>query len=481
MNELGNICTCENPKRIINPYTNEVVYVKCRKCKSCLEQHSNSWVGRLYNECKLHQYSAFVNLTYDNNHLPYYEPSYLDEDNNLHWTSNRLCDEEEIIGNYDYIPITHSEIQGIPYVCKSDIVNFIKRLRSNIHYYFKKHGINTNEKIRYYCGAEYGPKTLRPHYHLLIWFDSEEIAKIFGKMLSKSWSLCTNSIDWSYVNSTAPQYVAKYINGNSCLPEVLCAKSTRVFHLQSKKPIIGYSDTDLQDYEREIIDRTYGHREYDITSQSSVYVQPPLSLESRYLPKCRQYRFISRAEKLRIYSFAYDLKHNGIDRSDFGYYHQQHFESAVDMHCSYACYYWCEKYSFTPDMYLDMLEDYFLLKDFYLLKCQYEYQERYCNDLMQPTYHLVDMYPTLLELLPNTYREFKHSYLYTYVQTFGIDIKKLYPWHCFHRTLNTLYADSLHQKHSQFYKNNVAKVHKKFDDSIKVKIKNELSNPLIFS
>ncbi|QCS35954.1 replication initiator protein [Capybara microvirus Cap1_SP_61] len=44
-----------------------------------------------------------------------------------------------------------------------DVQNFLKRLRTNL----KRKGYD--EPIRYHCTAEYGSKTYRPHYHLIIY------------------------------------------------------------------------------------------------------------------------------------------------------------------------------------------------------------------------------------------------------------------------------------------------------------------------
>lgn len=49
---------------------------------------------------------------------------------------------------------------------------FIKRLRKYIDKYF-------HEKIRYYIIGEYGTSSLRPHWHLLLFFDSSALAREF--------------------------------------------------------------------------------------------------------------------------------------------------------------------------------------------------------------------------------------------------------------------------------------------------------------
>ena len=124
---MSNICCCENPKRIINPYTDEVVYAACRTCNTCLNIRVKNWQDRIKKECTFHLYSAFITLTYDNDHLPYYQPTYIDEDNNYIWNSNRLDIDDEIVGNYPFHPVTHCEELDhncVPHLCKQDVVKF---------------------------------------------------------------------------------------------------------------------------------------------------------------------------------------------------------------------------------------------------------------------------------------------------------------------------------------------------------------------
>ena len=70
VDELPNIDRCLSPKRIINPYTKEVVYAPCRHCAACLNAKGSHWSYRVQLECKKHRYNLFVTLTYDNEHIP---------------------------------------------------------------------------------------------------------------------------------------------------------------------------------------------------------------------------------------------------------------------------------------------------------------------------------------------------------------------------------------------------------------------------
>lgn len=159
MNELRNLQRCEHPHRIINPYTHEVMYVSCRTCNSCLNQRSNHWKKRVNDECTKYRYVMFFTLTYSNDNLPLYLPVSSD-DGSVEWFSNRdgsKFNENDKLQDSEIHPIRvqNSNVIGIPYVSKYDIVCFVKRFRSHIHYYFKKHNIQENEKIRYFiCSGQ---------------------------------------------------------------------------------------------------------------------------------------------------------------------------------------------------------------------------------------------------------------------------------------------------------------------------------------
>lgn len=86
----------------------------CGKCESCRINHSRVWKHRIMLEVSCHTSSTFVTLTYDENNLP---------------PGGSLR--------------------------PRDVTLFLKRLR-------KKHS------FRYFLVGEYGRKTLRAHYHVLL-------------------------------------------------------------------------------------------------------------------------------------------------------------------------------------------------------------------------------------------------------------------------------------------------------------------------
>ncbi|WP_277265425.1 rolling circle replication-associated protein [Prevotella corporis] len=482
MNDLRNLQRCEHPNRIINPYTHEVMYVPCRTCNSCLNQRSNHWKKRVNDECKKYRYVMFFTLTYSNDNLPLYLPI-TSEDGTVEWYSNRdgsKFNENDKLQDSEIHPIRvqNSNVIGIPHVSKYDIVCFVKRLRSHINYYFKKHNITENEKIRYFICSEYGPRTLRPHYHGLFFFDSEVISRRFGTFLRKAWSY--GNQDYSLVNSSAPSYVAKYINGYSRLPKVLLTEYTKPFHLSSKNPCIGYCKDDEKEVFKNFNTGTYGYTKFDKDTQQFYFVAPPSYVENRYFPKCREFGSLSYFEKLRIYSYAYDLtqQERFLDANDIRRFVKFHFPSAVDRHATYACLKYCQLSDLTPADYVRNIELYYSEKELYQLGLHYTYQQRYIDDYHLPISNLLSFDLTSYERIPYYKHDFNASPLRDIFISYGVDPNLLYDSD---GIIIPEYVESLKQENTDFYRKNVLFNQKVHSDSFKSKTLNESINPLIFT
>lgn len=148
---------CLKPISVINPKTDAQIYVPCGRCIACRINKTQEWVIRLELEKMTNEKTAFVTLTYDDEHLP--------NDCSLH---------------------------------KKDLQKFFKRLR--------KYGL----QFRYYAVGEYGEKEQkyydpvdeelinlgkinphgRPHYHVLFFgvnFNDDDDFKL----LQKAWFNCS--------------------------------------------------------------------------------------------------------------------------------------------------------------------------------------------------------------------------------------------------------------------------------------------------
>lgn len=107
-----------------------LITIPCGKCIGCRLEYSRQWANRCLLELKEHDSAYFVTLTYNDWHVPISQ--YVNKE------TGELCDVQTLR--------------------KRDYQLFMKRLRKAF----------PNDKIRFYAAGEYGPKTLRPHYHAIL-------------------------------------------------------------------------------------------------------------------------------------------------------------------------------------------------------------------------------------------------------------------------------------------------------------------------
>jgi len=148
---------CVNPRTIHVDGRAEPIQVPCGKCIPDLMNKRADWSFRLEQEYKYSKSAIFVTLTYDQKHAP-------------------------SDGSLD----------------KRHLQLYLKRLR-------KKDGTN---KIRYYAVGEYGTRSGRPHYHLLLFNANESHAR-------SSWTDSNGDpVGIVHIGSVTPAsvaYVTKYI------------------------------------------------------------------------------------------------------------------------------------------------------------------------------------------------------------------------------------------------------------------------------
>lgn len=550
---------CHNPKRLVLD-DGRVVYVPCGHCKSCLQNKELRYVDWISKECQLHKYSLFVTMTYDNDHVPYYtqcsledvqnEDAILDDasmtmvvDKGLCYKSNRddapyfsavgldynTYEKSKLgIGNWhNEQALVTTDADGhdvFPYVCKSDIQKFIKKLRQKI---LRKYGEKTQEKdtqghykrvladefkIRYFIASEYGPCTYRPHYHGIIWFDSEELLQDIDEILYSSWQKCDkDNFSVELVNSSAPQYVAKYVSGYVDLPKVLGTKLTKPFNVHSKSTD---SSIDYFDFEKvqEIISEPY--MEYPVRENGKdapVLRTIPLEVLNRYFPKCKGYSESSITRKLSVYGQFRDieertgeryqdvLKKNGIKiyktyTTDDEYYRiafidndsnyrisrryaiNQEDINPQDIKAAKACYKWCQHFGITTREYVLLLDNIYHKRAMYNLRSYFEQQSLFMENNIHskdftPLQYLVSFDMDILNEFPNINKFGLEDSLKNKLKPFGIDPNTLYDergrldnekiWQL-HYSNSPVY--SITKKRLEDYYDNSQK-HKKYNDA----------------
>lgn len=129
----------------------KVHMLPCGKCLVCLQSKRNDWAFRLTEEHKVSKSAYFVTLTYDRKHLPEYGT-----------------------------------------LVKRDLQLYMKKLRLK----------DDKARIRYYAVGEYGSKTKRPHYHVLLFNSTEDnIRNAWDKGL----------VHIGHVTAASVAYVLKYL------------------------------------------------------------------------------------------------------------------------------------------------------------------------------------------------------------------------------------------------------------------------------
>lgn len=243
---------CLHPVKVFNRYTNDVIYAPCGHCYSCLKNKSNRDTALAMNIASNFKYCYFVWLSYKDEYLPYMEMKSFDrlDDNRFNYSfssinrnlrihvpngKDRIIDDspfnfthsmtsseyQDIIikshGRYDFLrrcvvyPRFEDCDNRIPYCNTSDCQKFLKRLRFHSKDKY-------NEEVRFYGVSEYGPRTYRPHWHLLLFFNSDELASVIQQLVSESWSYGRTTCELSRGGSAS--YVASYVNSNVCLPSL---------------------------------------------------------------------------------------------------------------------------------------------------------------------------------------------------------------------------------------------------------------------
>ncbi|UPW41457.1 replication initiator protein [Dipodfec virus UA23Rod_1363] len=189
-------------------YRIKKVTVPCGRCESCLYSNAQEWRVRIDEEFHNSENALFITLTYNDESLPF-----------------------SVGTNY------YDERVVVPSVSKRDIQLFLKRLRSYYH----------SSAIRYFIVSEYGPTTLRPHYHGILFnipdfnpHSQKSLSKV-SEIIAKNWN--NGFVKCDLVNPARVGYVTKYICSTMDLPR----EYVRPFRLMSRRPAIGFSYFDRSD------------------------------------------------------------------------------------------------------------------------------------------------------------------------------------------------------------------------------------------
>jgi hypothetical protein len=189
--------------------------VPCGYCHKCRQKYRRDWIFRLQEEAKDHVFKNMLTLTYDDQNIPIKPVQVVDPETGLLYGQNA------------------------PSLQKKDLQLFIKRLRQyQARWIKRKYGIpvkEQREKIRYFACGEYGTKTFRPHYHILIFGLLPEVKDRLSEVWNKGF-VHTGSV----YTDAAIGYCTKYLlKGKREKKQYLTGHPEPEFITMSRKPGIG--------------------------------------------------------------------------------------------------------------------------------------------------------------------------------------------------------------------------------------------------
>lgn len=232
------------------------IEIPCGQCVGCRLDYSRQWANRCMLEAKDHENNSFITLTYNDANIPLKE----------------------------IVDTKTGEVKPISSLNPEHTKNFIKKLRRHYKYHYNHEG------IRYYLCGEYGDKTKRAHYHVLLYnceikdkvfhkrteagilWTSETLAKIWGKghiiVADMTWETCAYTARYMMKKQKGKDAKSYYEN-LGIIPE---------FCRMSLKPGIGLK------YYEENKDKIYENDEIWITGSKgkATKIKPPNYYDKLY-------------------------------------------------------------------------------------------------------------------------------------------------------------------------------------------------------
>ena len=202
--------------------------VPCGKCIPCQKKRRSDWSLRLEHEWLFSDSAFFITLTYNDDYLPY-----------KYWTNKYEYEVDKITKQKKRVKQWRElKDSKYPTLNTKHVQDYIKRLRKEHSKYGKKNNIK-QRTLRYYAVGEYGTKTRRPHYHVLLFnMDIDNITPIANQWKYGFVDIGKDPKTGQYggVTGASINYVTKYM-----FKDFNAKRDTRQrpFSLMSRKPIIG--------------------------------------------------------------------------------------------------------------------------------------------------------------------------------------------------------------------------------------------------
>lgn len=333
---------CQYRTFITNKYSGARIAVDCGQCDYCIWKRAQKNSMRVKTAGSKFKYCYFVTLTYNQSNIPLFKCEILhsEYDSVLNDSNDKIYSDEKHtyfpVSSYtgdsdsnklhhvfftqvqgtvpfdrevkEYIPVKDSwfcTLNGIrsfirkaecpdspfplqseyghnliPFLNYTDVQNYIKRLRKHISTY-------TDEKIHFYAVGEYGPFHFRPHFHVLLFTNSEKVSEVLRQCHDKSWKL--GGSDFQRAAKGAASYVSSYINSLSSAPQLYRSCHSFKPKYRASKGFFEKGDSEFPDLDD---DETVRKKIYSVLNGIEynfngicVRSTPPLSYVRSLLPR----------------------------------------------------------------------------------------------------------------------------------------------------------------------------------------------------
>lgn len=215
--------------KCLTPYysSEQRMHFPCGKCFDCKRNRASGWSFRLMQEFKRSISAKFVTLTYNTDHVPL-KPNGMSLD-------------------------------------KEQFQLFMKRLRRAHERRYKRYRarmrklnvkvIEQFHSIKYYAVGEYGGKTRRPHYHLILFnADIQDVEKCWTHPETKK---PYGEIHAGECNDLTVGYTLKYIQKAKTIPQYSGDQREPEFSLMSKKLGDNYLTDNMKRWHKRALETRY--------------------------------------------------------------------------------------------------------------------------------------------------------------------------------------------------------------------------------
>lgn len=407
--------TCSNPRYI--HIRGHAYAVGCGRCAACRIKTADKLSKRIDVEHLACDTAYFGTLTYDNKSLPVFKIDSCNGINYVNPVTDRVLKDLKGCSLFEFTDAecnsydskmwdnihsrTKLPYRYVPFIYIRDFQLFWKRFKKHLMLFgYDKESVY---KIRYYYCGEYGTKYLRPHFHFLLFLDSDTVNRIspehIAQAVHKAWQY--GRIDFQRSKGKASSYLSEYLSGYSNLPRLHILPCTRPRARHSNcfgEQLLPETPEEVLSFGLEWFNpHTFAHGGRVQT------ILPPSSIELRLFPKCPRYNDLL-PDMLKTSYFSYRRAIEEVTPRWYSvenlakYLSEQQLKSPLYrdltrlygdvisfeslrsiLYCSMRFYRCCGRFDYSEYDYLDVIRKYYSLKELNKLSVFYCSQQEFCN------------------------------------------------------------------------------------------------------